>query len=190
MRLKICGITRVRDALAAEAAGADAVGVVMFSDSPRSVTPAEAAAIFAALGPFTARVCVSATDDPDDLAGMLALHPTAVQVYCDLDVPPGVRVIRGVGDGKIPEGRFDAILLDASRGSGMHCDLREAEALVRASPVPVILSGGLGPENIGAAVAAVRPYAVDVSSGVEDSPGIKNVDKMKACVMACRGITP
>ncbi|MDD3112729.1 MAG: phosphoribosylanthranilate isomerase, partial [Methanofollis liminatans] len=53
MRLKICGITRACDALAAEAAGADAVGVVMFSDSPRSVTPAEAAAIFASLGPFT-----------------------------------------------------------------------------------------------------------------------------------------
>ncbi|MDK2973822.1 MAG: phosphoribosylanthranilate isomerase [Methanofollis sp.] len=189
MRLKICGITRVADALAAEAAGADAVGVVMFSDSPRSVAPAEAAAIFSALGPFIGRVCVSTTDDPADLAGMLALGPTAVQLYHDLDVPAGVRTIRGIGDGRVPAGRFDALLLDASMGAGTQYDLREAQALVRTSPVPVILSGGLNPENIGTALAAVEPYAADVSSGVEDSPGIKNVDKMKACIMTCRGLT-
>jgi len=188
MRLKICGITRPCDAVAAEAAGADAVGVVMFSDSRRSVEPETAARIFSSLGPFTGRVCVSATDNPDDLALMLALNPTAVQVYHDLDVPAGVRVIRGVKDARVPSGRFDALLLDASRGAGTHFDLREAQALVRTSPVPVILSGGLNPENIGAALAAVGPYAADVSSGVEDSPGIKNVDKMKACVMACRGV--
>ncbi|WP_342679365.1 phosphoribosylanthranilate isomerase [Methanofollis sp. UBA420] len=190
MRVKICGITRAADALAAEKAGADAIGVVLFSDSPRSVAPEKAAEIFAALGPSTARICVSRTDDPAELAEILALGPTAVQLYCDLPVPRGVRVIRASADGRLPAGRYDAVLLDRSEGTGRRYDQDEARSLVLRSPVPVLLSGGLTPDNVGEAARAVRPYGVDVSSGVEDSPGIKNTRKMTEFIMACRSISP
>lgn len=190
MRVKICGVTRAADAVAAEKAGADAIGVVLFSDSPRSVAPGKAAEIFAALGPFTARVCVSRTDDPADLDEILALRPTAVQIYHDLPVPPGMRVIRAVAGGRLPPGRYDAVLLDRSEGRGVLYDPDEAGSLVLRSPVPVVLSGGLTPENVGEAVRAVRPYGVDVSSGVEDGPGIKNTQKMTEFIMACRSVAP
>ncbi|WP_067047398.1 phosphoribosylanthranilate isomerase [Methanofollis ethanolicus] len=190
MRVKICGVTRVADAVAAEEAGADAIGVVLFSDSPRSISPEKAAEIFAALGPFTARVCVSRTADPAELAAILALGPTAVQIYHDLSVPPGVRAVRATADGRLPAGRCDAVLLDRSEGTGRQYDLNEARSLVLRSPVPVVLSGGLTPENVGEAARDVRPYAVDVSSGVEDRPGIKNRKKMTEFIMACRSISP
>ncbi|MDD4255889.1 MAG: phosphoribosylanthranilate isomerase [Methanofollis sp.] len=190
MRVKICGITMVADAVAADRAGADAIGVVLFSDSPRAVAPEKAEEIFSSLGPFTARICVSRTDDPAELDEILALSPTAVQLYCDLPVPPGVRVIRAVSAGRLPPGRYDAVLLDRSEGTGRRYDLNEARSFVLRSPVPVLLSGGLTPDNVGEAVRAVRPYGVDVSSGVEDSPGIKNTQKMTEFIMACRSISP
>ncbi|WP_298669740.1 phosphoribosylanthranilate isomerase [uncultured Methanofollis sp.] len=190
MRVKICGVTRVADAVAAEEAGADAIGVVLFSESPRAVSPEKAAEIFAALGPFTARVCVSRTADPSELDEILALGPTAVQLYHDLPVPPGVQVIRATAGKDLPAGRCDAVLLDRSEGRGMLYDAAAARSLVLRSPVPVVLSGGLTPENVGEAARAVRPYAVDVSSGVEDGPSIKNRKKMTEFIMACRSVSP
>lgn len=80
----------------------------------------------------------------------------------------------------------DALIVDDSHGSGRHFDLRYAREMVKRSAIPVILAGGLTPANVLEAVRRVRPYAVDVASGIEHSPGIKDPEKMKAFIAACR----
>ncbi|HZD43665.1 MAG TPA: phosphoribosylanthranilate isomerase, partial [Methanomicrobiales archaeon] len=119
VRVKICGITRVEDALFAEEAGADAIGVVLFSDSPRRVTLQQADEIFSSLGPFIARVAVTHTTDIREIESILSLHPSALQVYHDLDREcAGVKCIRMVGRGEAWQGQYDAIGIDESRGRG------------------------------------------------------------------------
>lgn len=189
VRVKVCGLTRPEDAAAAERAGADAVGVVMYSDSPRSITPGAARAVFAAVGPFTATVVVTHTADPDELDRVLALRPTAVQVSYPHEVPgdAGVRVIRVIGRGRpLPAGRTDAYIVDESCGQGRPFDPAFARAFAERSQVPVILAGGLTPENVGAAVAAIRPYAVDVCSGVETAAGVKDHRLIERFIAAAR----
>jgi phosphoribosylanthranilate isomerase len=189
MRIKICGITSVDDALAAQDAGADAIGVVMYSHSKRSVSKKRAGQIFSALGPFTATVAVSHTTDPQELSDMLTLHPTAIQISHPFPVleQAGIRVIRVVAKGGALPDDGDAIVIDESQGEGRRFDLAFARDVVRRSRVPVILAGGLTPENVKDAIARVRPYAVDVASGVEASPGVKDREKLHAFVAACRG---
>jgi len=190
VRVKICGLTRPEDAAAAERSGADAVGVVMCSDSPRSVTAGAARAIFSAVGPFTATVVVTHTVFPEELAGILALHPTAVQISHPHEVPEdaGVRVIRVVGRGRpLPAGRTDAYIVDESCGTGRTFDPAFARTFAGQSRLPVILAGGLTPENVGPAIAAVRPYAVDVCSGVETVPGVKDHDLIGRFIAAAKG---
>ena len=186
--MKICGITREQDALAAERCGADAIGVVLFSDSPRCVTPAVARRIFSAAGPFIARVAVTHTTSRTELDAILALHPTAIQIShpFDLGEESGVLVLQVVGRGMQEFPACDAYVLDESRGSGTHYDSGFARALVSGSRIPVILAGGLTPDNVAAAIAAVRPYAVDVASGVETAPGIKDPARIQAFIHACR----
>jgi phosphoribosylanthranilate isomerase len=190
MRIKICGITRPEDALFAEQAGADAIGVVVFSEnvSPRSVSPDRAREIFGKVGPFTTTVAVSHTTSEDDLRRILALHPRAIQIshpfefHCD----PGVVVIRVIGRGDPLPADCDAIIVDDSHGQGRTFDLSYARDAVQRSRVPVILAGGLSPENVCRAIGEVRPYAVDVASGVEVSPGIKDYRKIEAFIAASR----
>ncbi|WP_298666340.1 phosphoribosylanthranilate isomerase [uncultured Methanofollis sp.] len=188
VRVKICGVTRVEDAVVAEEAGADAVGVVMYSDSPRSICPDEAEKIFAALGPFTARVVVTHTTSPDDLDRVIALHPAAVQVSHLHDVPraAGVQVIRVVEGVPLPP-HADAYIVDRSCGTGRPFDPAAVRAVMRESRVPVVLAGGLDPRNVRAAVEAFHPYAVDVCSGVERVPGVKDPALIRAFVAAARG---
>jgi phosphoribosylanthranilate isomerase len=190
MRVKICGITRPEDATFAEKAGAHAIGVVVFSGSvsQRAVGEEEAREIFDAVGPFTTTVAVSHTKSKDDLDRMIALGPHAIQIshpfrfYED----PGVAVIRVIGRGDpLPED-CDAIIVDDSHGKGRDFDPSYARDTVKRSSVPVILAGGLTPENVGDAIRRVQPYAVDVASGVELSPGIKNPEKVRAFIAACR----
>ncbi len=191
VRVKICGVTRVEDAVTAEEAGADAIGVVMYSDSPRSIGPERAAEIFAVLGPFVARVVVTHTTSPADLDRVFALHPSAVQVSHPHAVPPGagVQVIRVVEGVPLPP-RADAYIVDRSCGTGRLFDAEAVRAVMRASNVPVVLAGGLGPRNVRAAVEAFRPYAVDVCSGVEQEPGVKDPALIRAFVAAARGFSP
>jgi phosphoribosylanthranilate isomerase len=162
----------------------------MYSNSKRSVSKKRAQEIFAALDPFTATVAVSHTKDPHELADMLALLPTAVQISAPFPVPEraGVKVLRVAAKGQPFPEDCDAIVIDESRGEGRRFDLAFARDTVRQSQVPVILAGGLTPENVHQAVSRVRPYAVDVASGVETSPGVKDTDKMRAFVQACRGV--
>jgi len=190
MRVKICGITRPEDAQYAENAGADAIGVVVFSGgvSCRVVSPGRAREIFDAIGPFTTRVAVSHTRSRDELDQMIALHPDAIQIShpFTFSSDPGVRVIRVVGRGDPLPDDCDAVIVDDSHGQGRGFDPGYAREAVIRSPVPVILAGGLSPENVGEAIRSVRPYAVDVASGVEIAPGIKDPEKVRAFIAACR----
>ncbi|ABN56010.1 MULTISPECIES: phosphoribosylanthranilate isomerase [Methanoculleus] len=186
--MKICGTTSVRDALLAVAAGADAIGVVLASPSPRSVTPEAASEIFAAVSAFVTRVAVTSTDRPEDLAAILSSRPDVVQVAGDLEVPrdAGVRVIRMLAPGDALRDDCDAVIVDNSHGTGRTFNPGYARECVAASPVPVILAGGLTPGNVAEAILAVRPYAVDVCSGVEAAPGIKDERLVRAFVKICR----
>ncbi len=192
MRVKICGITRPEDARAAEAAGADAIGVIVFSGgvSRRDVPPARAREIFDAVGPFVTRVAVSHTTSREDLDQIIALRPDAIQISHPFEFPqpPGLRVIRVIGRGDALPTDCDAIIIDESHGKGKAFDLSFACEAVKRSPVVVILAGGLSPGNVAQAIRTVHPYAVDVASGVESAPGIKDHEKVKAFVAACRSI--
>jgi phosphoribosylanthranilate isomerase len=192
MRIKICGITRPEDARFAEQQGADAIGVVVFSGgvSRRVVGEEKAREIFDAVGPFTTTVAVSHSTSEDELEAMIALRPHAIQISHPFrfDPDPGVAVIRVIGRGDpLPED-CDAIIVDDSHGKGRDVDLTYARDTVKRSSVPVIMAGGLTPENVGEAIRRVRPYAVDVASGVEESTGIKDPEKVRAFITACRSL--
>jgi phosphoribosylanthranilate isomerase len=188
MRVKICGITRPDDAAYAERCGADAIGVVMYSDSPRSVSPARAREIFAAVGPFTTTVAVSHTDSVDDLEEILALSPDAVQISHPFGrhLCGNAKVLRVIRTGDSLMQDADAIIVDESMGTGRRFDAGFFQEVATHTGVPVILAGGLTPENVCSAISHLQPYAVDVSSGVEDRPGIKNQEKVRAFIRACK----
>ena len=185
-------MTSVHDALLAVAAGADAIGVVLASPSPRSVSLDVAREIFVAVSPFATTVAVTSSDRPDELRKILTLRPDAVQVPGDLPVPrdAGVRVIRMLAPVDPLRGDCDAVIVDNSHGTGRAFDLEYARRCVAASPVPVILAGGLDPGNVAEAIRSVRPHAVDVCSGVEAAPGVKDERLMRAFVKACRTVDP
>jgi len=189
MRIKCCGITSPEDSRYAEACGADAIGVVVFSPtSLRAVTPERAREIFDAVGPFITRVAVSHTTSHDDLDQILALHPDAIQLSHPFVFrkKPGASVIRVIGRNDPLPASCDAIIVDESHGSGKDFDRSHARDVVQRSKVPVILAGGLTPENVADAIRQVQPYAVDVASGIEEVPGIKDHRKIAAFIAAAR----
>ena len=189
MRIKCCGITRPEDARYAEACGADAIGVVVFSaTSKRSVTPERAREIFDAVGPFTTTVAVSHTTSYRDLEQIFGLNPDAVQISHPFVFRerPAVKVIRVIGrDDSLPSD-CDAIIVDESHGNGKEFNLSHARNAVRRSALPAILAGGLTPENVADAIQQVHPYAVDVATGIETAPGIKDHKKIAAFIAAAR----
>jgi phosphoribosylanthranilate isomerase len=153
---------------------------VVFSGgvSERVVTVERAREIFDAVGPFTSTVAVSHTDSMDDIARMLELHPSAIQISHPFSFQKDLesRVIRVIGrGGTLPED-CDAIIIDDSHGKGRHFDPTFARDAVMRSKIPVILAGGLTPDNVKAAIRDIRPYAVDVATGVETRPGVKDHD--------------
>jgi phosphoribosylanthranilate isomerase len=191
VRVKICGITRVEDAFAAIRSGADALGFVFYKKSPRYISPSKAKRIIDALPPFISITGVFVNERQGaitDIAGFCGLD--AIQLHGDEDQHEchrlkryGLKIIKGfrVGDNfnfeavqayKVDAHLFDAYDKDSYGGTGkvLHWDLLKDHK----SRVPVILSGGLTPDNVREAVQAVHPYAVDVSSGVEKKPGIKD----------------
>jgi len=189
VRIKICGITRAEDALFAENAGTDAIGIVMYSPtSRRSVPDDKAREIFAALGPFVTRVVVTHTQSEQDLEKIFALRPDAIQISHPFvfEKNPGVRVLRVIGRGDPVPGDCDAVIVDESMGAGKTFDREFAKNVVKQSAVPVILAGGLTSQNVAAAIREIRPYAVDVASGVETAPGIKDHTKVAAFIRAAR----
>ncbi len=187
-RVKICGITRVADALAAADAGADAIGLVFWSGSPRAVNFAQAGEIIAALPPFVSRVALFVDPAPDEVRTALDALPLDFLQFHGAEAPgfcggfgrpylKAVHVKEGVDLVEYTASYVDAagFLFDSYSpgdlpgGTGRAFDWsRLNPAMQTQFPAPVILSGGLDPTNVGVAIRAVRPWAVDVSSGVEE----------------------
>jgi len=194
--IKICGITRREDAEAAVAFGANALGFVLWPASPRHTTTAAVAAIVRHLPPFVTPVGVFVNPSADDLAGAADSGLRLAQVHGL--VPAGVLrlpVLRAVrlsstGDAIEPNMDDDTVLLDAHDpvrhgGTGQTVDWTRARAV--AAKRRIVLAGGLTPLNVREAIAMVRPYAVDVASGVEATPGIKDHLRLRAFMDAVRG---
>jgi phosphoribosylanthranilate isomerase len=199
--VKICGITSVEDGLAAAAAGADAIGLMLYDGSPRHITLETAVEISRALPPFVSRVGVFVNADSGIVAeaisvcglNILQFHGDETPEYCrqfPVMTMKAFRMRDRESLKKLKEFTTDAWLLDAyvkdargGTGASFNWDLAiEAKELGR----PIFLAGGLTPDNIGEAVRKVRPYGVDVSSGVEVSPGTKDHAKVRAFIKAAK----
>ena len=194
-RVKICGITRPEDGLAAAAAGADAIGLVFYPRSPRFVTPDQALAIARALPPFVTVVGLFVNEQPGmvramaDAVGLdlLQFHGDETPDYCRQFNQPYLKALRVRPDSDLlaeARGYREArgLLLDAWHetlpgGSGAVFDWELIPEPLRAH---CILAGGLAPDNVAEAIRRVRPYAVDVSSGVEADKGIKDPARIQA----------
>ncbi len=195
IRVKICGITRVEDARDAVRCGADAIGLVFYPDSPRLVSVTQASSIVDAVSPFVTVVGLFVNPEPvqvrdvvDSLPlGLLQFHGQETNTDCKAYGLPFIKSIamhEATDSRAVMEGYPDAagFLLDAWQpqthgGSGVSFDWSQVP---ESPPAPLILAGGLTPENISTAIRTVNPYAVDVSSGVESAKGIKSADKMLA----------
>lgn len=186
--LKICGITRPRDAAAAEAVGADFIGMIFVPGSPRCVD-LETARRIAAAAPRCRSVCVVRDLPISELRRLIAeLHPRAVQLH-GAESPEYARTVTGAEVWKAvnlaSEAALDEalafpaamIVADSGGGTGRPCRWDLAEKLARRRPT--MLAGGLNPENLCAALQAVHPAGVDVSSGAESTPGIKDIHKLQ-----------
>ncbi|MDA8392914.1 MAG: phosphoribosylanthranilate isomerase [Actinomycetota bacterium] len=196
MFVKICGTTTEEDALLAVAVGADAVGFV-FAPSPRQVAPSRVADIVSRLPPEVLTVGVFRDETPERVvetvhrarlkAAQLHGHETASEVRWVAERVTTIKAFRA-GDpllGRAAEFGSPMILLDGpSPGSGRVFDWRLAEDVPAAARV--ILAGGLTPSNVAEAIATVRPWGVDVSSGVESAPGHKDPRKLRAFVAAAK----
>jgi phosphoribosylanthranilate isomerase len=201
-RIKICGLTRPEDAAAAVSAGADALGVVL-APSKRQVSLEQAAVILGDVPPLVARVGVFVDAQADAVWEAVArLGLTAVQFHgdeapetCAAAPVPVIKALRvGSGFDAADVGRYRgavaALLLDTyvageQGGTGMAFDWDRVAGLLPRD-IHVILAGGLGPDNVAEAVRTLRPYAVDVSSGVEQAPGVKDHAKVAAFCEAVR----
>lgn len=196
-RIKICGFTRADDALYAAQNGVDAVGLVFHRNSPRVVTTEQAQIIVNALPAFVTSVAVFADAKADEVNQILAqvpidllqFHGDETPEFCRSFSKPYIRAFRMKPGADIyPETLlYDdarAFLLDAYHlqqqgGTGLTFDW---SAIPSALKKPLILAGGLNRNNIAAAIVQVKPYAVDVSSGTEIQPGIKDLQKIKAFI--------
>jgi len=194
-RVKICGITRERDALLAAELGATAIGLVFWPGSPRYIDADRARDIVRALPPHVTPVGVFVDQPIEHVRGVSeSAGLGAVQLHGGEPVPYALGLMQPVIKAVPVDGGFEArtldtwppeitVLLDAHDptrrgGTGQLIDWTLAAAA--AARRPVFLSGGLTPDNIAAAVAQVRPYGVDLSSGVEAAPGIKSEARLRA----------
>lgn len=199
-RIKICGLTREADVDAAAGAGADAVGFVFYDRSPRAVTPQRAQVLARRLPPFVVPVCLFVNAGDDLLDDVLQRIPNAVLQFhgdesperCESLGRPYLRAARmahGVAllDFAASHPRAAGILLDAPvEGYGGGGKVFDWSLIPANVPCPVVLSGGLNPANVVDGVLRVRPWAVDVSSGVESAKGIKDDALMRQFCEAVR----
>ncbi|GLK88415.1 phosphoribosylanthranilate isomerase [Pseudomonas turukhanskensis] len=202
VRSKICGITRLEDALVAVEAGADAIGFVFYAKSPRAVTAEQARAIIAALPPFVTTVGLFVDMPRAELTALLQqlpldllqFHGDETAADCAGYGRPYIKALRvQAGDdvaamiALYPEASgilLDTFVAGVPGGTGEAFDW----SLVPMQPAkPIILAGGLTAQTVGAAIAQVQPYAVDVSGGVEQSKGIKSAEKVRAFIREVKG---
>jgi len=198
-RIKICGITRPEDALTAAMAGADAIGLVFYPKSPRAVTIEQAQAICAVLPPFVSVVGLFVDAEHFEVEDVLAavhldllqFHGSETPAQCQAFATPYIKAIRMKDDADLIDAASQyasarGLLVDTfdpneAGGTGETFDWdRVPDGL----DAPIILAGGLEPGNVRAAIKQLSPYAVDVSSGVEVSKGIKDADKVRAFIKA------
>jgi phosphoribosylanthranilate isomerase len=192
VKTKICGITKIEDALSAVEAGADALGFVFFEKSPRNISPEQAAGIIRRLPPFVQTVGLFVNEELSvinriaDQCGLdvVQLHGDETPQFCTAVKRRVIKAFR-VKDSscldRIVQYEVSACLLDAwspaaygGTGETFNWEIAAAAAADNC----IILAGGLTPDNVAEAVKSVRPYAVDVSSGVESAPGIKDREKI------------
>jgi phosphoribosylanthranilate isomerase len=196
-RIKFCGITRLQDAQAAVALGVDAIGLVLTRKSPRFVELAQARDIRRSLPPFVSAVALFMDDEPDWIAmavdviapDLLQFHGAESAADCvrygrrylkavpmgeDADVP-GIMAMHPAATGFL----LDGYASGEQGGRGKSFDWSRVPGDLQR---PVLLAGGLTCDNVGSAIRSARPYAVDVSSGIESAPGVKDPDKMRRFV--------
>lgn len=199
VRSKICGITRIEDALIAAEAGADAIGLVFYAKSPRAVSIQQARDIVAALPAFVTTVGLFVNASREELSDVLAgvaldllqFHGDETPAECECYQRPYIKALRvkpgdDIAQLAAPYAKARGILLDTyvpgiPGGTGAAFDW---SLVPRDLPQPVILAGGLSAGNVQAAIEQVRPYAVDVSGGVEADKGIKDAAKIRAFMQA------
>jgi phosphoribosylanthranilate isomerase len=200
-RIKICGITRLQDAEAVAQSGADAIGFIFWKNSPRYIEPASARSLVRAVGPFVATVGVFVNPARDEVeharqeAGIsvLQFHGEETPAFCGAFGMPYIKAFKVGQQGDLIKSTeaygeaagwlFDAYDEKRVGGTGETFDWDRIPASLSR---PLVLSGGLSPSNIVAAVRKLRPYAVDVSSGVETGKGIKDAAKIAAFVQGVR----
>ena len=201
VRIKICGITNAEDAIAAANLGADAIGFV-FAPSPRQISPDKAREIIMTLPPPVQTVGVFVDEDPEKVASiarlchldLLQFHGKESASYCRGFRQGVIKAIRvespdGLEGCSEYSGVVDAFLLDTyvpgkKGGTGLTFDWNLALEAKRFGRI--ILAGGLNPDNVAAAITAVKPYAVDASSGLELKPGVKDHEKMARFIQRVR----
>ena len=201
-RIKICGITNLADAQLAVELGADALGFIFYRQSKRYVAPALAADICAALPPFVTKVGVFVNESEVDIRKTLndcrldavQLHGEESPEFCQrfpVKVIKAIRVrnedsLRAAADYDVDALLLDTYTAEQHGGTGQKFDwtlARQAKTMLRP---PIVLSGGLTPENVGDAICQTEPFAVDVASGVEAELGRKDPEKLRRFFKACR----
>lgn len=201
-RIKICGIKDQEHALAAAEAGADAVGFMFYRESPRFVSPEDARAIMDVLPPMVSTVGVFVNASIEKFCDCEEICPTN---YVQLHGTEDQEMVRQCGPWLIRAVRYDpatiradlatwdaidevdAILVDGSLGGqGQALDWQGLSEAIQGVRTPIYLAGGLSPENVGEAIRIVRPYGVDVSSGVEKERGVKDAGLIRAFCDAVR----
>jgi phosphoribosylanthranilate isomerase len=199
-RIKICGLTREVDVDAAVAEGADAIGLVFYAKSPRAVTVAVAEQLARRLPPFVTPVGLFVNAAPEEITAACCAIPNLVLQFhgdespadCEAPARPWLRAARmGPGFDLLDFGdRFvnaQALLLDAHvDGYGGGGKVFDWSLIPQGARHPLVLSGGLNPANVGDGVRQLRPWAVDVSSGVESAKGIKDADAIRRFCAAVR----
>ena len=202
--VKICGMTRAEDVAGCSAAGADLLGFIFAAKSPRRITPAQAAALprtsAKRVGVFIEQTLaeVLAIMDAADL-DLAQLHGGQDADFCRAVGPD--RVIRAFWPQKHPtleslaaemaafEGAVRYALLDAGTSGGGHGKSLDFAALAElAPPMPWLLAGGLGPDNVAEALRIAKPHGVDLNSGVESSPGLKDLQKVRRSLWSVKGV--
>ena len=204
VKVKICGITNYEDAAIAVDLGATALGFI-FADSPRQITPQKARDIIHAIPPFVKTVGVFVNESPAAIKevvhycglDLVQLHGDESPDLCHALMPSTIKALRIKDASSIQSslaypGKVRALLLDTyakdkAGGTGSTFDWRLA-IKIKELGIPIILAGGLGPSNIDGAIRTVKPYAVDVNSGVEECPGKKSPMLMKDLMKRVRRI--
>ena len=200
VRIKVCGMTNLEDTLLAVRAGADAVGFIFYEKSPRAVKQKTVKEIISALPPFVETVGVFVNEEVEkvnkiaEVCGLhsVQLHGDESPAYCkkmNRHVIKAIRVKNEDSLKRLDKYSVTAFLLDTfsedeQGGTGKTFDWNLVHRAKKSGPV--ILAGGLGPFNVRSAIERVRPYAVDVCSGVEKSPGIKSPEKVKKFIQAVK----